>query len=141
MNTLVYMTTRIIEAYECICDKCDYKWSSINLPATCANKTCRTPRWNRELAAEKKSASPIEVNITNDNLPEVISTEPLSHHDSVRKKLDPSYEPAKRETIEELKAMIAATPPNKSVLPVYTPPPISPDQPDYYDTEKTLNYD
>jgi hypothetical protein len=60
------MTTRIIEAFECTCDKCSYTWSSITLPATCANKTCRSPRWNREAVTtliektpelEKKSAA------------------------------------------------------------------------------------
>lgn len=129
MNTLVYMTTRIIEAYECICDKCDYKWSSISLPATCANKTCRTPRWNRELAVEKKraEASPIVVE------------QKLSHHDYVRKQLEPNYVPAKMETIEELRARIAAVPAHKSVLPVYTPPPVVPDQPDFYDSERYID--
>lgn len=61
------MTTRIIEAFECTCDKCNYTWSSIKLPTTCANKTCRSPRWNKppigslaapqeDLVVEKKSA-------------------------------------------------------------------------------------
>lgn len=61
------MTTRIIEAFECTCDKCNYTWSSIKLPSTCANKTCRSPRWNKppigslaapqeDLVVEKKSA-------------------------------------------------------------------------------------
>ncbi len=139
MNTLVYMTTRIIEAYECICDKCDYKWSSINLPATCANKTCRTPRWNRELTAEKKSVEASPVVITNNNIPEVTSTQPLSHHDYVRSKLDPAYVPAKRQTIEELKAMIAATPAHKPVVPQYPEPQIPVDQPDFYDSERYID--
>lgn len=60
---------RIIDAYECICDKCEYKWSAINLPATCANKTCRSPRWNKPVRvydvplAEKNTAeaSPVVV--------------------------------------------------------------------------------
>lgn len=91
-------------------------------------------RWHQATNENITEASPIVV-----NTPEV--SQPLSHHDYVRKTLDPSYEPAKRQTIEELRAMIAATPAHKSVLPVYTPPPVVPDQADYYDTEQAIAID
>lgn len=42
------MTLSIIEAYACSCEKCGYKWSSFTIPFTCANKPCRSPRWNKD---------------------------------------------------------------------------------------------
>lgn len=77
-------------------------------------------RWNQAEYKNITEASPVEIE------------QPLSPHDSVLKKLDPSYEPAKRQTIAELQAMITATPARKPVIPSYTPPPVV-DQPDYYD--------
>ena len=40
------MSIKTIEIFECTCDKCGYVWTSKTSPATCANKKCRTPRWN-----------------------------------------------------------------------------------------------
>ncbi len=83
-----------------------------------------------EKKAEKKSVE----------APPIVVEQKLSHHDYVRKKLDPSYEPAKRETIEELKARISAIPSHKSVSPTYEKPPTAEDQPELY-AEPTLDYE
>lgn len=114
------------------CLRCNHEWASkLDKPRTCSK--CRSPYWdiprgsNSPLAAE---ASPIEV------VKAPVAQE-MSHHDVVRKTLDPNYEPAKRQTIEELKAMIAATPARKSVLPEY-PKQTTVDQPDYYDNERSI---
>jgi hypothetical protein len=124
MNTLVYMTTRIIEAFECICDKCDYKWSSINLPATCANKTCRTPRWNREVSVDSLPGRHLV-------LPEKNTAEASPVVDK-KTELD---------SLQGLVEAVAVKPKSdyntKSVLPAY---PVA-DQPDYYDSERSVNYD
>jgi hypothetical protein len=117
------MTTRIIEAFECTCDKCSYTWSSITLPATCANKTCRSPRWNRppigslaapqeDLVVEKKFAVPSE-----DKKETISDLQKLMN--SIKEKPKSDYH-------------------TKSILPEWKPPA---DQPDYYDSERSVNYD
>ena len=44
--TLVYMAIKNVDINRCLCDKCGYEWMSLKIPATCANKKCRSPRWN-----------------------------------------------------------------------------------------------
>lgn len=112
---------KIIEAYECTCDKCGYVWSSINYPVTCANKPCRSPRWNKprigSLAAPQEDLVPRAVEMTNKNLPEVTPYNRFEMYNKVQTKLDPDYQPKKMQTIEELRNMIASKQPHESVLP------------------------
>jgi hypothetical protein len=120
------MATKIIEAYECKCDKCEYVWTSINIPVTCANKKCRSWKWN--------SASIKSVAVTT-----LIEKTP-----EVEKKIElPSED--KKETISDLQKMInsikeKSSDKTKSVIADWpTKPPV--DQPDYYDNEHSVRYD
>jgi len=40
---------RIVQAQQCVCDKCDHEWiipAEATPPVNCANQKCRTREWN-----------------------------------------------------------------------------------------------
>ena len=104
------------------CSKCGHKWfqRTEQPPRRCPNHSCRTVYWNINVSikpvAEKKSAVPSELNEKKETLNTLQSI-----IDSVIQK------PIKRSDYY-----------TQSVLPEYHKPV---DQPDYYDTERSVNYD
>jgi hypothetical protein len=124
------MTTRIIEAFECTCDKCSYTWSSIKLPSTCANKTCRSPRWNREAVTTLIEKTP-EIKKNSAASPK-IEMNPFTA--LVEKRLHPDRtDDERKEQINSLKGLLDVPSKKEPVLPTY------PTQVDEYGP--TLNYD
>lgn len=119
------------------CLRCGHEWpSKLERVLTCAK--CRSPYWDVPRQTDAIDDGSYAPAVITNNIPEVTSTQPLSHHDYVRKKLDPSYVPEKRQTIEELNALIQSIPARKSVIPEYKKPPE--DQPDSYE-EPTYSYE
>jgi hypothetical protein len=129
------------------CLRCEHQWASkLDKPRTCSK--CRSPYWDVPRGSkadfEKKSAaSPIPKEWEDIHIPQAVAVPlapPANHHDNVRKKLDPNYVPPNRETIEELRARIAAVPAKKPIVSSYNNPPVVEDQPDAY-TEPTTHWD
>jgi hypothetical protein len=96
-------------------------------------------RWNQSINENMAEAPPIEVK------EQWSAMTPTNY---IRSKMPQSLYPERTE--EERLALIETLKPKADkenyhkphpALPVYTPPPVVPDQADYYDTERSVNYD
>ncbi len=135
--TLVYMAIKIIDFNQCICDKCGYEWMSLSVPATCASKKCRSPRWNSGLPKnpptpvyEKNDAVPTEEEWSPTNVCKKIQDKFPQHI----KDMHPEWS-EKKNDLDVLKNLMSSIPARRE-SPIETP------KIEQYDlSEPTVNYD